>query len=113
MTGAGKPRPPAGLGPAGRRFWSAVLVEFELTAAQLEVLRVTCECLDRLAEARATVERDGAYLPMKAGGFRPHPALAVERDSRIGFLRGQRELGITAVDPDESRPVAALPGRRV
>ena len=108
-----KPRPPAGLAPAGRRFWSAVVAEYEMGPAQLEILRVTCECRDRLEEARAVLAKDGAYLATKSGQLRPHPALAVERDSRVGFLRGQRELGVTAVDPDESRPPASLPGRRL
>ena len=54
-----KPKAPAGLGAAGRRFWSAVVEEYELGPAQLEVLRVTCECRDRLEEARAEIKSAG------------------------------------------------------
>lgn len=101
---AGPARPPAGLGASGRAFWRRVVDDCELAPPLLTLLEVCCQALDRLAEARAAIKRDGPYQVTKGGALRPHPALRVEADSRIAFYRGQRELGINVADADESRP---------
>jgi hypothetical protein len=63
--------------------WKAVLSRWELGPHELELLRLACEALDRCEEAREAVARDGAYVEGRFG-LKAHPALAVERDARIG-----------------------------
>jgi hypothetical protein len=45
----GMPQPPPGTGPAGKRLWREVLKEFELSGADLEVLRDAVVMSDQMA----------------------------------------------------------------
>jgi len=93
----------------GRRLWRAATADYSIDAAGLELLRLAAESLDRADEARQAIAHDGAYLPARYGGVRPHPALAVERDSRLAAARLIRELGLA--DPPQHPPIAATPRR--
>jgi hypothetical protein len=46
-----------------------------------------------MVEAREAIKKDGPYFRDRYGQLRPHPAITVERDCRIGFARLVRELG--------------------
>ena len=70
-----------------------MLASFALEPHHLAVLGAACEANDRMREAQATIARDGAYLDGRYG-LRTHPAVAVERDSRLAMLRSFRELGL-------------------
>lgn len=82
--------------------WRATVAIYQLEARHETILMVALEALDRMREAQAAVTRDGAYVEGRFG-MKSHPALAVERDSRIAFLRAQRELGLDLETP-ASRP---------
>lgn len=97
------PQPPKHLGAAGRALWRSIVAEYELEPHHLAVLEAACQARDRMDEAHAAIERDGAYLPGRFG-TKAHPALAVERDSRIAMLRCLRELGLDLEAPATSRP---------
>ena len=98
------PKPPAHLKRDGKVFWRSVAGTFDLEAHHLAVLTVAAERLDRVAEARARVKRDGPYVRDRFGQLKAHPALAVERDATVGFLRAARELGLDVDEPNEARP---------
>ncbi len=56
MTDASRPeRAPAGAGPAGRKLWRAVVVEYELQEHELLLLREAVRTADLLDELEATV----------------------------------------------------------
>lgn len=93
---------PAHLRPESRRLWRATVKTYQLEARHETILMVALEALDRMREAQAAVTRDGAYVEGRFG-MKSHPGLAVERDSRIAFLRAQRELGLDLESP-ASRP---------
>lgn len=96
------PRPPAGLAAGGAALWRCVVREFALELHHLAILRAACQALDRIDEARAAIDRDGAYVIGRYGP-KSHPALAIERDSRLAMIRGLRELGLDLA-PTDSRP---------
>jgi len=97
------PSAPRHLSEASRAFWRSVVADFDLEAHHLAILERACEALERLREAQAAIERDGAYIPGRFG-MKGHPALAIERDSRTAFLRAVRELGLDLEAPPSSRP---------
>ncbi|MEO8625622.1 MAG: P27 family phage terminase small subunit [Candidatus Limnocylindrales bacterium] len=86
-------RPPAHLSARGRALWQRVVAEFVLEPHHLAILGAACEAQDRMAEARAAVKRDGAYVDGRFG-LKAHPALAVERDSRLALVRCLGALGL-------------------
>ena len=89
-------KPPTHLRAAGRKLWNGILQDWSIDRAHdLARLQAAAEAQDRMAEARAAIERDGAYVEGRFGP-KAHPALSVERDSRIALLRALRELGVDA-----------------
>ena len=97
------PSPPEHLSAEATALWGEVLGDYELEAHHLRILQAACEALDRAAEARAAIERDGAYIEGRFG-MKAHPALAIERDSRTQLLRALRELGLDLETPTASKP---------
>ena len=113
VTGASTPRrPPAHLSRRARGLWREIVDEYQLERHHEIILTVACEALDRLAEARAAIAADGAYIDGRFGK-KAHPALAIERDSRIAFLRSLRELGLDLEFTGDavSRPPSRWRGR--
>ncbi len=100
-------RAPAHLAAPTRAWWRAVVADYALVEHHLRLLRLAAESWDRAQEARETIARDGAYFVDPRGVPRVHPAVAVERDARIGFARLLRELDLDA----ESAPDPRLPRR--
>ena len=104
------PKPPNHLRTAGRRLWRAVIRTYALEEHHLVILRAGCEAADRLEDARAAIEADGLTVPARFGP-RSHPAIAIERDSRIALLRCVRELGLDIEAPGTPRPPSHWKGR--
>ncbi len=97
------PAAPAHLSKPSRAFWAAVVADYHFEPHHLAILQGACEAMDRVAEARTAIERDGAYVEGRFG-LKAHPGLAVERDSRTAMNRGLRELGLDLDSPATSRP---------
>ena len=102
-----KTRPPKHLRPTTRRWWRDVAEEFELEPHHLRLLTLAAEAWDRGLQARETIEQEGAYFTDRFKCPRVHPAVGVERDSRIGFARLLRELDL---DIEPPRAPARPPG---
>ncbi len=94
---------PAHLRESTRRWWRSVTSTWALEDHHVKLLTAAAEAWDRLQEARERIAKDGAYVEDRFGQLRPHPALAIERDSRIAFARILRELDLDA-EPPASRP---------
>ena len=99
-----QPQPPKHLRPDTRKWWQSVLTDYELEAHHVKLLTLAAQAWDRYQEAREAIAKDGAYLPDRFGQLKAHPAVAVERDSRIGFARLVRELALDVDAPGEGRP---------
>jgi len=92
--------PPAHLSKEARDWWKAVTAQYAVADPHhFKLLRAACEAWDRLQQARGILAKEGVTYRDRFGAPRAHPALAVERDSRIGFARLVRQLGF-----DDSAP---------
>lgn len=97
-----RPKPPAHLKPDTARWFREVVRDYELESHHLRLLTAAAECWDRLQEARVILDRDGLTISTGDGGLKGHPAIAVERDSRLAFARLVRELDLDADAPTEA-----------
>ena len=73
----------------------------------MRLLQAAVECWDRLQQARELLARDGLVIEGREVGMRPHPAAAIERDSRIAFARLIRELDLDVEPPGSARTAPA------
>jgi P27 family predicted phage terminase small subunit len=105
MTRKG-PNPPAYLSRESARWFREVTASFELEPHHVKLLTLACEAFDRCTEARERIVREGAYILDRYGVPRAHPAIAVERDSRLAFARLVRELALDVSEPGDVRPPA-------
>ena len=78
-----------------------------LESHHLMVLTTAAESWDRLQGARAVIATEGITMKTR-DGYKVHPAVQVERDSRLAFLRALRELDLDVTEPAESRRPPAL-----
>jgi phage terminase small subunit len=106
-----KPKKPEFQTPRADAFWRHITRDYDLEPQHYELLREACVCLDRLEGARAAIDRDGEFFTTKAGAIRPHPGLALERDSRTLLARMLRELRLDDDSLPDIRP-PRLGGRR-
>ena len=102
------PKAPAHLEPATGAWWVSVCVDYDLEPHHVRLLTLAAEAWDRAQEARVTIAKDGAYYRDRFGAPRPHPAVSVERDSRLSFARLLRELDLEG----EPAPDPRMPRRR-
>ena len=81
------PRPPAGLGPEGRRLWRAVTTDFDLDQHELTLLREVARTADACTDLQAVVDAEGRMVTDHLGNSRVHPAAVELRQTRILFAR--------------------------
>jgi hypothetical protein len=90
-----------GLSAESAALFERLSAEYEISdGAGLALLRAVCESLDRVAQAREIIRRDGIIVET-ANGPKQHPACAVERDSRTAVFSGMRLLRIGAAELPE------------
>lgn len=107
-TGMTTKRAPMHLRPTTRRWWSNVVRTWTLDDHHLHLLTAAASALDRAEEAREIIAAEGPYFTNRHGERKPHPALAVERDSRTLFARLLRELDLDVEQAAESSRPPAL-----
>lgn len=90
------PPVPSHLSNEGKVLWRSVVSEFELSPAELRLLRLAIEALDRAEQARAVLSREGITYPDRWGKPRVRPEVAVERDARQAAARILQQLDIGA-----------------
>jgi len=70
----------------------------EITQTEGLLLVKAAEAFDRAETARRRIERDGLVVLDRFGQPKPHPAVAIERDSRAAFARIVGQLGLDTRD---------------
>ena len=87
--------PPKGLSRSAAKWWRRVVAEYGICDAAGEMLLETAlRCWDREEQARGQLDRDGCTTLDARGRPKAHPAAAVERDARSGFLAAIRALNL-------------------
>ncbi len=94
---------PRHLKAATRRWYQAVVASYDLEDHHRMILEAAAGAWDRYTAARVALDRDGMTYTTAAGYPKTHPLIAVERDSRLAYLRAVRELGLDVDQPSESR----------
>jgi len=102
-------KPPSGLSRRSSALWKAVVEEFELSPAELELLRSALIALDRADEAAKVIKKEGVTAPDRYGSPKVHPAVDVEARSRALYGRFVAQLGIKAT-VESVRSAGAKPG---
>jgi len=97
------PAAPAHLKPETAAWWAQVLEDYDLQSHHIRLLTAAATAWDRADQAREAIEHAGPYPLDRYGNPKAHPALAVERDSRVAFARLLRELNLEDA-PGDSRP---------
>lgn len=98
-----RPRPPSHLRVASKAWWIAVVTEYKMEPHHLKLLAQACQALDRAEQAREVLASTGLTFIDKNGYPRPRPEVAIERDSRLAYVRIVRELKLDQ-PPADSRP---------
>lgn len=99
-------RPPGHLRAATRRWFAAVVSDYDLDPHHVRLLTLAAEAWDRGQQAREIIDRDGMTFADRFGQPKARPEIAIERDSRIGFARLIRELGLDVEPPPEAPRMA-------
>ncbi|MDO8616859.1 MAG: P27 family phage terminase small subunit [Dehalococcoidia bacterium] len=100
-------RAPSHLSPASRRWWASVVDSYELEEHHRLLLTAACQAWDHCQAARRVLATDGMTYTDRFGQPRARPEVGIERDSRIGFMRALKELGLDIVP---SGPIGRPPG---
>lgn len=87
-----------------------MLDEFELSPAELELLRNALVALDRADEAAAIIAAEGLVTVDRYGSPRTHPACDVETRNRTLYGRSLAQLGVKATPESVRHHHGAKPG---
>ncbi len=101
--------PPSHLRPATQAWWTQILADFELESHHLRLLELAATAWDRAEGAREVIDQLGISYEDRFGAPRARPEVAVERDSRIGFARLVRELGLDTAGTPSAAPARPKP----
>jgi P27 family predicted phage terminase small subunit len=100
---AAPPKPPAHLSPSAQQWWQTTVETYVLEEHHLRLLQLACEAWDEAQAARERLQAEGLTVPGRAGAIRPHPCVAIERDSRLAVGRLLRELDLDVSPPTSDR----------
>lgn len=103
---------PSHLAPDTRRWFDAIVAEFELEAWHVKVLIAAAEAWDRKEQARRAIARHGLSFKDARGNVKARPEVSIERDARTAFMRAMRELDLDAEGPKETARPPAIRSNR-
>ncbi len=90
----------------GKTLFKQLVDEYGITdAGGIALVTTAAECLDRLRAAQVAIERDGEVVLDRYSQAKIHPACALEKDARSGFLAALKMLNL------DLEPLRDAPGR--
>jgi P27 family predicted phage terminase small subunit len=98
------PAPPKHLATATKKWWKAVVADYELEQHHVRLLTLAAEAWDRAQQAREILAEEGVTFVDRFDAPKAHPAVAIERDARIAFARLIRELDLDGEPLPDPRP---------
>jgi P27 family predicted phage terminase small subunit len=99
------PKPPKKLSREAKQWWSKIVGTWDLDDPGLMLLESVLEAFDRMRDAQAMLEKDGAVVKDRFGQLKAHPATLIERDAKGTLLRTLRALNL------DLEPLNDKPGR--
>ncbi|MPY75300.1 MAG: hypothetical protein GEU87_13670 [Alphaproteobacteria bacterium] len=97
-------KPPPHLGTYGKALYSGLIADFGIDdSAGLALATMAAECLDRLRDAQALIEKHGMLVSTDGGGLKTNGAVAVEHNSHNRMLAALRALNVD-LEPLRDRP---------
>src|SRR5262245_4693999 len=95
---------PSHLHTATQEWWLSVHRDYDLAEHHTRLLTLACEAWDRAWQAREIMAEDGIVIGGREAAVRPHPCIAIERDSRLAFARLVAQLNLdgdtSEIDPN-------------
>ena len=85
--------------------------EYELEDHHIRLLILAGEAWERCCQARELIAKEGLTVKDRFEQDRPHPAVAIERDSRTAFARMLRETGLEVEGAEPPRAPRVGKGR--
>lgn len=98
------PTPPRGRSKAARTLWPTIVAAYELSPADLRLLREAVNAYERAELARRVVSREGMTYRDRFGSPRQHPAAGLELRHREQFIKAMRELRLDGDALPDPRP---------
>jgi phage terminase small subunit len=81
--------------------------DYDLEEHHSRMLTLAAEAWDRACQAREILAKDGIVIGGREAAARPHPAVAIERDSRLAFARLIAQLNLDGDAPQAEPGVRA------
>lgn len=104
-----KPKPPAGLSPGSRSFWTRTVADYDLNPGELVLLGEACRLVDDLAKLRRAMAKAPTVTEGSTGQVRVHPIYAaIANHSRV-LAETVHRLGIPEPAADEQGQLFGLP----
>lgn len=104
-------KPPKNLGREAKNLWRKIQADYQISdEAGLLILATGLEAFDRMRQAQDILKAEGMTTLDRFSQPRPHPAAAIERDSRAAMLAALKQLNLD-LEPLRDGP-GRPPGRR-
>lgn len=103
---------PTHLSERSRELWHQLTTDSRWRPPRSKWSGLALEALDRCEEARSILARDGLTSRGRYGQVLAHPAVAIERDSRLAAARLFKQLALPDARGESVSPLALPPRRR-
>jgi hypothetical protein len=105
VTGPARPRPPAGLGRAGRKLFSGLVAKFVFAPRELAIVELAARTADDIADLEAALARDGMVVVGSKGQPRLNGVAVELRMARLALAKLLGDLRL----PDEDEGAGSKP----
>jgi hypothetical protein len=104
-------QPPRHLSARAAELWQQTIQSYALEPTELALLRLALEALDRAEQARLILADEGIVSTGRYGQKLAHPAVSIERDSRLAAARLLKQLALADALGESVSPLALRPRR--